>query len=46
MRFKGCEADVVILIDVDLKDKNWNRSALYTAISRAKYLLYILNKNK
>jgi len=41
-RFKGCEADVVILLDVDLKDKNWNRSAFYTAISRAKFLLYIL----
>ena len=41
MRFKGCEADAVILIDVDPKDDRWtNKSALYTAISRARYLLY------
>jgi DNA helicase IV len=46
MCFKGCEADAVILIDIDLKDKNWNRSALYTAVSRAKFLLYVLYKDK
>ena len=44
MRFKGCEADVVILLDVDPEDHRWNKNALYTAISRAKYLLYILKK--
>ena len=44
MRFKGCEADVVILLDVDLEDERWNKNALYTAISRAKYLLYVLYK--
>ena len=44
-RFKGCEADVVILFDVDVKDKNWNRNAFYTAISRSKFLLYILYRN-
>ena len=43
MKFKGCEADVVILIDVDKKDERWaNPISLYTAISRAKHLLYIL----
>lgn len=45
MRFKGCEADVVILLDVDAKDSRWsNPNALYTAMSRAKFLLYILHK--
>ena len=43
MKFKGCEADVVILIDVDKKDERWaNPISLYTAVSRAKHLLYIL----
>ncbi len=42
MKFKGCEADVVILLDVDRNDERWNDTALYTAISRAKYLLYII----
>ena len=47
MRFKGCEADVVILLDVDSKDERWaNPTSLYTSISRAKFLLYILYKNK
>jgi len=44
MKFKGCESDIVILLDVDLNDKRWaNPAAQYTAISRAKHLLYILN---
>jgi hypothetical protein len=43
MKFKGCESDVVILIDVNRSDKRWlNSQSLYTAISRAKHLLYIL----
>jgi len=42
MKFKGCEADAVILLDVDSNDERWNSSALYTAISRAKHLLYII----
>lgn len=43
MKFKGCESDVVILIDVNRSDKRWlNPQSLYTAISRAKHLLYIL----
>ena len=43
MKFKGCEADVVILLDVDPKDERWaDRMTLYTTISRAKHMLYIL----
>lgn len=43
MKFKGCEADVVILLDVDSNDKRWADSmTLYTTISRAKHLLYII----
>ena len=43
MKFKGCEADAVIMIDVDRNDERWaNPAALYTSISRAKHLLYIL----
>jgi hypothetical protein len=41
-RFKGCEADIVILLDVDPKDKRWTGKALYTAVSRAQLILYIL----
>jgi len=44
MRFKGCEADAVILLDVNSNDPRWNKNALYTAISRAKFLLYILKR--
>ena len=46
MRFKGCESDVVILLDVDPKDDRWSKNALYTAISRAKFLLYVLYKTR
>ena len=43
MGFKGCEADVVILLDVSEEDDRWaSRMALYTAKSRAKHLLYVL----
>jgi DNA helicase IV len=43
MKFKGCEADIVILLDVDRKDERWSSdTALYTTISRAKHLLYII----
>ncbi len=45
MKFKGCEADAVIMIDVDPADERWQKAeALYTTISRAKHLLYILKK--
>ncbi len=46
MKFKGCEADVVILLDVDSHDVRWDDRALYTAISRAKYLLYIIQSER
>ena len=43
MKFKGCEADAVILLDVDPNDERWaQQTALYTTISRARYLLYII----
>ncbi len=42
MKFKGCEADVVILLDVDRDDQRWSQRALYTAISRARHLLYVI----
>lgn len=42
MKFKGCEADVVILLDVDPKDERWSNAGLYTAISRARHALYII----
>ena len=44
MKFKGCEADAVILLDVDDQDERWSSLAFYTAISRAKHLLYIIQK--
>lgn len=44
MRFKGCEADAVIILGVDPKDERWSGLALYTAMSRAKHLLYVLYK--
>ncbi len=44
MKFKGCEADAVILLDVDSKDERWADPALYTAMSRARHLLYVIHK--
>lgn len=44
MKFKGCESDAVILLDVDENDERWSELALYTAVSRAKHLLYIIWK--
>lgn len=46
MKFKGCEASVAILIDVDKSDPRWSDNALYTAMSRAQNLLIILWKTK
>jgi len=46
MKFKGCEADAVILLDVDPDDARWSPEALYTAMSRAKYLLYVLYRKR
>lgn len=45
MKYKGCEADAVILLDVDQNDPRWQKEALCTAISRAKHLLFIIRKN-
>ena len=42
MKFKGCEADVVILLDVDRHDDRWSNRAVYTTASRAKHLLYVV----
>ena len=44
MKFKGCEADAVILLDVDPSDPRWNASGLYCATSRAKHVLYEIRK--
>ena len=43
MKFKGCEAAVVILLDVDAHDPRWNTTGLYTAMSRATHQLIILH---
>jgi len=42
MKFKGCEADAVILLDVDPSDPRWADRAVYTTASRAKHLLYVV----
>ena len=42
MKFKGCEADAVILLDVDPNDPRWPDRAVYTTASRAKHLLYAI----
>ncbi len=44
MKFKGCEADAVILLDVSDDDPRWNKEGLCTAISRAKHVLCIVRK--
>ncbi len=44
-KFKGCESEVVILLDVDPSDPNWaDDRAMYTAMSRAKHMLFVLYK--
>ncbi|MBN1151708.1 MAG: NERD domain-containing protein [Dehalococcoidia bacterium] len=42
MKYKGCEADAVILLDVDPSDDRWSDLAIYTTASRAKFLLFVL----
>ena len=45
MKYKGCEAKVVILLDVDDSDERWaNKNGIYTAMSRAIHQLIILRK--
>lgn len=40
-KFKGLEADVVILADIDPDDVRCNLSARYVAASRARHRLYV-----
>jgi hypothetical protein len=42
--FKGLEADVVILADVDPADERCDRRARYVAASRARHALYVFAK--
>ncbi len=42
MKFKGCEAKAVIALDVDEGDGRWSRQALYTTMSRASHVLYVI----
>ena len=45
MKFKGCEAPVIIIIDVDKEDDRWiETSALYMSMSRAQSLLIVIYK--
>jgi superfamily I DNA and RNA helicase len=42
-KFKGCESNVVIILDYNKNDDAWSKQAtLYTAMSRAKHKLYII----
>lgn len=42
--FKGLEADVLILVDVDADDPRCSEKARYVAVSRAKHLLFVFAK--
>ncbi len=42
MKYKGLESDVVILLDIDIDDPRWNEVGLYTGISRAKHIVYMI----
>lgn len=44
--FKGLEADIIIYVDVDCFESSKDRMINYTAISRAKSLLYIFYNEK
>lgn len=47
MKYKGCNSDIVILVDFDEADHRWNTDmAKYTAFSRAKHLLYVVKKTQ
>lgn len=46
LKYKGCEAKVVILFDVDRGQTVWRDAALYVAMSRAVHQLIILRRNK
>ncbi len=42
--FKGLEADVVILADIDPSDRRCGRRVRYVAASRARHRLYVLTR--
>jgi len=44
--FKGLEADVVILVDVDAEDPRCSEKARYVAASRARHLLFVFAKGE
>ena len=44
MKFKGCEAKVVVLMDVNESDARWGCAGLYTAMSRAVRQLVVLER--
>lgn len=46
MRFKGCESNTLILIDVDPNSEDWEQRKLYTATSRAANRLIIIHAPK
>ena len=43
-KFKGCESDVVIILDYDKNDKAWSKEAIYISMAMAKHKLYIIEK--
>jgi hypothetical protein len=43
-KFKGLEADAIVLLDVPALDANFRKEHLYVACSRAKFLLTVLTK--
>lgn len=45
-KFKGLEAEIVLLCDIKNDDTNCSREHLYVATSRAKHRLYIFHDNK
>jgi DNA helicase IV len=40
--FKGLEADVVVLLDLDPEDPRSSREARYVAATRARHRLYVI----
>ena len=44
MKFKGCDNRVVILLDVSDGDPRWDAAGMYTALSRATSLAFVLKE--
>jgi len=42
MAYKGCEAEVVVCIDVNFENPRWNKQGLYIACSRARTQLWMV----